>query len=352
MAKRRRVTYVATLVYVDEPQLILFAAGKSKVIAVAIEDGERKYPFLATLVADADWSKYLRETVDLRYLFLYTRIRSNFIFDLADLNEESGSVMMDPWEGAVPEEYLPSPRFFARDHTEALPVDTIQVSEQRFNIDGNWDLPDFSHFYGKFSDLYAFQLSLQNFKNEAISFLVRRGVQDAFTKYPMRGGFSYVHFYDDLYRAQPRPERLGVERVAYASPGHVDVIGRGDIFTQIQTDLEHFRSQRNEIAEKYRIFYKMLSKAKLLTAAATELDARSALGQTVLAMSAELGKMVRLPDFDTLIQLCAGRPLAVAKVTLSYIRRLDETFDFFAEGRVQFGDRAADIKVDLAKPGI
>jgi len=116
MAKHRRsAKYECMLLYVDEPQLISLVANKARFVALAVPPADEQR-FVVTTVSKRDWASYLRGSIDLRYLFTVPEMRQTYTFDLSSMKE--GKVMMDPRTEPLTEDLLPSPRFFAENHTE------------------------------------------------------------------------------------------------------------------------------------------------------------------------------------------------------------------------------------------
>ena len=337
--RRRKARYVQTLVYIDEPQLVLLATKAAKIVGVAVELPDFAMPFLGVTVSDADWDKYIRGHVDLRYLFEYPRFRKLYVFELTKLKNEH--IYMSPWEGAVPDELLPSQRFFARHHTEKLGKANL-ISEgsrsQNFTIDGEWDLPEFGRFYSKISDVYAFCYSLAGYRAGSLSDLARGLIKHAFSHYPLRGGSSYVGLYDDLEESLASGGRLSVESIAYASPGHVAVNGDPDIFSDVRSTIDNFRDNREEIGANYRELYKFLSKRRLLRIGSTRATISSGDSQYILQMAKGLGHSLRCKEVDLVHELAGQNALATAKIMLSYYRRVEQSFLYFAEGRVEFDE--------------
>src|SRR6476661_1009027 len=101
MATKRAATYVTTLVYMDEPQLILLKAYKTSVVALAIPSKENEALFIATTASQKDWNDYVDGNVDLRFLFTYPTVRTIYKFDL--LTMKDNRFLMLPWEGQIPE---------------------------------------------------------------------------------------------------------------------------------------------------------------------------------------------------------------------------------------------------------
>lgn len=340
MARRRRsATYASTLVYVDGPQLIELDSRTAKVVAVSVPDDDREFPFLATVISPRDWDRYIRGMVDLRFLFVYSKKESLFTFDLSKMRADE-TISMDPIEESdVPKEWLPDRKFFSRDHTE--PVDSPRerlVGRQTFLIDGEWALPDFSHFYGKFSDIYAFEMSIGKFMDRDATDGVKADIVRAFKNYPFRGGSSYGNFYKDLSGVLTLGEQPGVEGVRYESPGYVAIRGRQDVFDKISSSIANFQGNFVEIKKAYNHLHSHLSKLRYLRASPAQFDNNTPTANTIMGEAKALAVLLKLERFDLIQDLCAGNALVVAKIVLSYSRRIEGAFDFFAEGRASFAE--------------
>ena len=115
-----KARFVQTYVYMDEPQVVLLDHGlDAKIIAVAIDKPGYELPFLGAEISFQQLQRYLREFVDLRFLLTFPAYEKWFIFDLAKMSpdKEVGLIAAEK-EDYKNEEYLPSHRFFARNHTE------------------------------------------------------------------------------------------------------------------------------------------------------------------------------------------------------------------------------------------
>ena len=344
-----QATYEATLVYYDEPQLIVLnRPNKRKVIATAIAHDGAEYPFLGAEISYEQWDRYLREISDLRYLFEYPRVKKWYIFDFSNLDDAGGIKMLPLDRVQVSEDYLPAGQFFARSHTEPLGKLQAELGVETFLIDGAWDFSDFSAFYGKISDLYAIFLSIVRYGSEQTERVVRGNIREAYRRYPLKGGASYRFFYRDLFNTQSIMDRLNVDSIQYASPGHVNVHARHDIFGEIRASLNNYRHNAFAVSQSYHALRKFLSKSRLLTANAEEFDSSSPFARRIVILTELLCEALSFPYLSQISDLTGGNALASAKIVLSFARRVDRSFRFFAEGRVVFGSSHDDIRIDLS----
>src|SRR5690349_3279650 len=114
--RRRKAEYVTTLIYVDEPQLILLKSATVYLLAVAVpSESPEEAKFLAVTTTTANFERYRAGNSDLRYLFTYPNSRVLYYFDLMKMDQNS--IWMDPAPAIIPEQDLPLPRIFANHHT-------------------------------------------------------------------------------------------------------------------------------------------------------------------------------------------------------------------------------------------
>ena len=115
---RRKAEFIATLVFVDEPQVVHLMAETVPVIAIAVPSvDDSKSMFVAATVSRPDWASYLEGATDLRYLFTYPKSTLLYTFDLS--KEKDRFVVLEPFEEELANDILPPARFFSTSHTEA-----------------------------------------------------------------------------------------------------------------------------------------------------------------------------------------------------------------------------------------
>lgn len=335
--QRRSATFQAVLVYMDEPQLITLVARKTKVVAVAIpSDNEDSSLFIAVTVSGKDWERYLDGKVDLRYLFTIPTVKTIFHFDLLDM--EDSKVMMSPWKGEVDEQYLPSPRFFSSNHTEHYELEERPTDTETLFIDGEWELTDFGQFQQKFSDIYTYLISEKNWRDKTLPVPVRRRVQEAFLDRPFKGGFSYVHLFRDLAKNMPRSDQLNLNKIQYASPGHVEIFGKQEVFESLSHVLENFLENRDEIVSEYNKFYKYLSERHYLRMSGDQFNVDEVTEEHIQDTARKLSERMLAPNYDAVSKLTDDNALVSAKVVMAFYRRLADAALYFAQGRVGYSE--------------
>ncbi len=336
MTKGTKAVVSAMLVYFDEPQVILLEQKDDhKIISVAINKERYEFPFLGAEINEKQWERYCDGSVDLRYLFLFPQWKKWYIFDLRESENKQVTIYRAQEEDYKNEELLPVHGFFSKDHTEPdLDRPTIRLEPQKFSIDGSWDLSEFSQFYNKFTNLYSFFLSLRKFENKDTRLDLKKRIREAFAEHPLKGGSSYVNLYGDLFTVQERRDRLSVQSIRYASPGHVAINGRSDVFGNIAQSLSKLETSYDSIKSKYGDIYKYLQKNKLLKAEKDRFDTEGPIAEYLYDQCEDFADLLAFSELELMHGLTGKNSLLTAKVLLSYFRRLDKYYMFFAEGRV------------------
>jgi hypothetical protein len=338
--REKIATVLQILEYMDGPQVVLLErTSDAKIIGVAIDQRkEFKYPFFGAEISQDQWERYKRGFVDLRFLFMFPRWKEWYIFDFAQYDNKVVSLWPAEKDQFAEEHFVPDHGFFGYDHSEPVDVeDRSKLATQKYTTDGIWDLPDFSQFYNKITDLYSFFLSLQKFESSATRLDLKKKIKEAFIGHPMRGGFSYVNLYDGLSSIQELEDRLSVGKLQYASPGEVNVRGRLDIFDEMSLALNQFAERYDALKEEYHELHSYLSKGKLLKTDNERFDTDGPVAKYLLEQCTVFAKNMSLSQqaLKLTYNLTDKNSLTLAKILLSHYRRLERYFMFFAEGRVK-----------------
>jgi len=333
-SRRRKAQYVATLIYIDEPQLILLQAGTTKLLAVAIPCDTENAKFLAVTVNQNNWERYSAGNCDLRFLFSFPHGKILYYLDLMEMKNKT--VTMTPAEGEIPEDHLPYPRIFSTDHT----TDWEEIKRANYieslDIDGQWEMNEFGSFYQKYANVYAFISAVKRWGDASTPQAVKGGIKSEFTGKPFQGGSSYVHFFDGLFERIPVSERPGLREVEYASPGFVKLRGESSTFRDMEQVIRNFLGNRSEIAGAYGRLHSYLSRQRLLTLAGRNYPSNDPTAKFIAEQSRELSKLLAVVDFDDIWELTNKNALVAAKVVLATYRRVEDSSRFFAEGRITF----------------
>jgi len=252
--RRKAARYISTLVYLDEPQVVLLDHGNdAKIVGVAIDKDGYDCPFLGAEILNSQWIRYLRQFVDLRYLFLAPKWKKLYIFDLMKQDKDGYVTLKIAGEDVVKnEEFLPSHGFFAREHTELVPISgRNNVVCRRFLIDGTWDPQDLSLFFGRINELYSFFLGIRKYVSGVVTESQKNAIVKIFSSNELDSGFSHVHFFGDLKGLISFDERLAMHGIQKQSPGFLDVEAIEAVIDEVDNVYLKFILNREIIKKKY-----------------------------------------------------------------------------------------------------
>lgn len=321
-----------------EPLVVLLKRGKSFFVATGMpsEMGPVE-EFLVVSVTPKFLKRYFREECDLRFLFVSAQNRRFFKMSIEEVANDKPKLV--PYEGEVKDDWLPDAQFFASAHTaEYLPLNVGPLDKETVNIDGNWEMEDFGSFSRKLRDLYAFEDSLYKAANSSTPPKVHSKIKNAFTGKPFRGGSSYGNFFNDLVLAQSREDRFDLSRIKYASPGHIELVGKGSIFDAIEDKIENFVDNQGVLRTKYNEFHKYMSDAKLLEIQGDAIRINAEQRDKIEWYSRDLLSALKMDRYDLLFELSEKGVVSTAKISLALYRRVNAASAYFAQGRAIYPD--------------
>jgi hypothetical protein len=331
---KRKAQFVATLIYLDEPQLLLLTAGTTRILAVAIPYPEGGAKFLAVTVQQNNWEMYIHGHCDLRFLYTYPRNKILYYFDLMQM--EGDTVKMTVADPDIPPEHLPCPRIFASHHTTEWEEAPKSAQIENLAIDGQWEMSEFGKFYQKYADIYALISSVKRWSDHATPDNVKQRIKNEFTDKPFKGGSSYLHLFDGLLEKLPAVDRPSLRQVEYASPGMVSLRGQDITFADVKNVVKNYLGHRTELAKRYDKLYRYLSKAGLLPLSGDNFSENDPSAAYIRNEAKELSDLLGAAEFDDILALTNNNALVAAKVVLAAYRRVEESSAFFAQGRMAF----------------
>jgi hypothetical protein len=336
--------FVQVLEYMDGPQSVLLERSNDcKIVSVAIEKDGYKYPFFGAAISFDQWERYRNGLLDIRFLFMLPRWKEWYIFDLDALVDGKLVLHKAAKDEFAESEYVPEPGFFSYDHSESIKAPEVQgLSIKNYSTDGIWDLPDFTEFYSRITDIYLFILSLRKYVLPGTSIETKMTIKEAFAGPPLRGGSSYVNLYSGLVHAQSSDDRIHVQKIQYASPGEVNVKGINEIFLEMSRYLEIFSENYQLLKQEYVRMHKFLSKSNLLRVSSEDFDNENPMAKIVFLEADRFACSLGLEERELIYELSGSNSLKFIKILLAHFRRMESYFMFFAEGRIKWPEIHAD----------
>ena len=207
-----------------------------------------------------------------------------------------------------------------------------ETTVHSLHIDGRWELYDLYDLPHRYAEVYSFFYALEFAETSQGS-----GAQEIFHRYPWRGGFSAVNFYDDLYKAIPKAVRPTIKSIRYASPGHIEILVYLGIAVAIGRCVVSLARQFDSIEQIYHGIYKRLQERKLLRVEVKERERKFTADEIKLLADSlqDLARPLGFTKAHQLRKLC-GDDLGAIKMLMSFYRRLRELAEYTIEGKVRF----------------
>lgn len=94
----------------------------------------------------------------------------------------------------------------------------MDVENIKLHIDGRWELTDLNVLTRVYIQVYGLLYSL-----DVADDYIEEEIQYIYGKYPWRGGYSAVNFYQNLFSKMPREYRPRIKSIQYGSPGFIEL---------------------------------------------------------------------------------------------------------------------------------
>lgn len=211
----------------------------------------------------------------------------------------------------------------------------LKAKTTRLEIDGRWGLEELSDATKDYIQLYGFAYSLlpdlPSAKKEEVDYI--------YAKFPWRGGYSTVNFFNQLFHKIPPQLRPEVRRIQYASPGFIEL---GEVLVVAGTVAAIVGAVCKSIGsvhDLYRSIQKASIEHKLSKINLTNEELGLKRQQIVFCQDSanKLSKALGLtPTQDQLIdQMVTGDPVMKLKILLSVFRRVGPLAKRQAEGKLK-----------------
>jgi len=343
--RRRRASINNILIWLEGPQLVTISGSRnSSWIGVAVEEIEgMEYPFFCVRLSKKSLKRYFDGKVDLWSLFCFpfqssSDAREYMAFDYAKI-DSVGEFLLNPI--SPKEDYFPGKGIFFEDNTESIDFEKegIDVSndnddEYKVNIDGSWALSEFSYFSNKVASVYSFLhciRTLESSDKDERSKTISR-LRDTFVNHPWNGGFSYVHFYNDLSSCVPANDALEVKEIKYASPGHISLCGHKTTFDDLDDAIKSMTDDFYLARKSYSSLGAFLRANKLVDNK-EDLKGSIQVQDIIEKYVREMCERMSLNGLEDIYESCNGNWITTAKIVMSFYRRIKDLTDFYRDGR-------------------
>jgi len=211
----------------------------------------------------------------------------------------------------------------------------LETKTTQLGLDGRWSLEELSGATKDYIQLYGFAYSLvpdlPSARQEEINYI--------YGKFPWRGGYSTVNFFNQLFHKIPPKLRPEVQRIRYASPGFIELTELLAVAGTVAAIVATVCASLKSVHELYRSIQKAsvdheLSKINL---AKEDLDLKQRQITFCKNSAKKLAKALGLTETQEQLieQKVQGNPVMKLKILLSVFRRVEPLAKKQAEGKLK-----------------
>lgn len=217
-----------------------------------------------------------------------------------------------------------------------------QPTKTKLHLDGRWNLEELSEATRNYTQIYGFAYSLLT----DLPLARREEIDYIYGKFPWRGGYSTVNFFNQLFHKIPPKLRPEVERIQYASPGFIELSELLLVAVTVAGIVKAVCSTINIAHDTYRKIQKGSVDHKLakINLAKEELE----LTQRQIAFcESSAKKLVQIfglteAQEQLINQRVQGNPVMKLKILLSVFRRVEPLAKKQSEGKLEVTGKKSD----------
>jgi len=135
----------------------------------------------------------------------------------------------------------------------------MEVDNIKLYIDGRWELTDLNVLTRVYIQLYGLLYSL-----DVADDYLDDEIQYIYGKYPWRGGFSAVNFYQNLFAKMPREYKPSIKSIHYASPGFIELSQIVEVAKDVAQIVGYVSAALLAGNKTYSVIHKGMSERKLM----------------------------------------------------------------------------------------
>jgi hypothetical protein len=336
------------LLWYDRPEIVLLKVNLAEFI-LAVSSGSDDEGEEDVYVGASMNLTYLAEyqdgKFDLRYALAHANLRRYWTFNFTG-HENAVDLKKVKKSSDIVANSLPDAGFFSREHHVIKAVaQFVPDAVEKFDIDGSWELGEFSRFYGQVEDIYYIFNDIRRFSHPSTSAQTKLAISNALDR-PWRGGGSYVGYYDKIANDNAPTAKLRVSGIQYNSPGYVSLHTKKRPFDDIIALLQAYAHNMPEMRKAHNVLYRFMSHNKLLKADSANFVSapiRNSVEDYALRLDAHMPGV----SYETFRSMANGSEVVAAKVLLSVWRRMDRLYKYFEEGRVKYEGLETDPMMDM-----
>jgi hypothetical protein len=211
----------------------------------------------------------------------------------------------------------------------------LEASRTQLGLGGRWGLEELSDTTKDYIQLYGFAYSLipdlPSSRREEVDYI--------YGKFPWRGGYSTVNFFNQLFHKIPPRLRPEVQRIQYASPGFIELSELLAVAVTVAAIVAAVCKSLGSVHDLYRSIQKAsvdheLSKINL---AKENIELKQRQISFCETSAKRLAKALGLTEAQERLidQKVRGNPVMKLKILLSVFRRVEPLAKKQAEGKLK-----------------
>lgn len=325
------------LLWYDQAEIVLLKVSHIEyILAVSSayadnEDGT----FVGAGMTFSRIEEYQEGKFDLRYALAHANLRKYYTFQFDGLSDKVALTRIKKSSEIIAAS-LPEAGFFSREHHDIdLVQHKITDALEKFDVDGGWELGEFSKFYGQIEDIYYMFNDLNLFNDSSTSYQTKSVIRKAFDR-SWGGGGSYVAFYDKIANDNSHVAPLRVSGIQYNSPGYVAVRAKKKPFDSMIALLQAYADSGLEIRKAFNALDKFMSFTGLSKPDSKIVALTPVVRQELTTLANNLSLLLPGIKFDELTQMAGNDVVISSKVLKSVVRRVEKLYAFFEQGRVKY----------------
>lgn len=308
------------------PIVVTGSSGSENYIGVAYDEDQSGIKYYFFRPKKKLTNEFLNGSLDLLYIINDSKIENIYLF-VGDLVVGKQIVGKEFKQDLTPD-MLPDPGLFAPYQENERKGGHKVVA--RTIIDGRWNISDLKYFSDILQDCYAFSYGL-NINDSQL----QKRIITIFSKYPWKGGYSPVNFFDELYGAIPANDQVDISEIKYASPGYIDLIMNQKIAESINALITNF-SGKNNFDKLYTEVHTWLAQNKLLGKDVKKADITEASCKQIRTYITSMKEALSINiSEEQLSDLSGKNNLLTLKIILAYHRRLKKLSNYVSTGKAR-----------------
>jgi hypothetical protein len=218
----------------------------------------------------------------------------------------------------------------------------LEPQKTKIGLDGEWSLEELSEATKEYIQLYGFAYSLLPDLPSAR----QAEVEYIYGKFPWRGGYSTVNFFNQLFHKIPPKLRPKVQRIRYASPGFIELQEILVVAVSVAAIVKTVCASINMAHETYRKIQKASAEHKLTKIDITNKELEVTERQLAFCerQSNVLAKLFGLSEEQvaSIEQKTQGNPVMKLKILLSVYRRIEPLAKKQSERKIEITGKESD----------